>query len=185
MTISPAATPSRISTRSPARRPTRTRFSTTRPSATPSTLLTPAKVTTALDEQLFAGYIFYLNVTERELPQPVHERMLRARIPVLAMRTFGGRCATNFMNGDPDHPRRRALDAIYGRSGCRDRVEFCVRYPLSLVHVQTSVGSTGKLANLVPFLAAGRAPKPLPAPITAEIEALHRQWDAERTKGQS
>jgi aryl-alcohol dehydrogenase-like predicted oxidoreductase len=126
---------------------------------------------------LFDGYIFYLNVMERELSNAAYAQLVAGGTPILAMRTFGGRDGANYLK-NADHPRRAALEPLYQRSGCADRLEFCVRFPLSLPNVRTTIGSTGSLANLQAFLSASTAP--LDADIAAGVEALHSQWNAGR-----
>ncbi len=135
------------------------------------------KVEQAIDRNLFEGYIFYYNVTERQLSQPVQDRITAQRIPVYAMRTFGGRCPQNLLNGDPDHPRRRALDALFEASGCLTLLDFCVRFPLSHPHVVTTVGSTGKVEHLKALLDAIDRFEPLPPSVVEEIDALHAEWE--------
>jgi hypothetical protein len=73
-----------------------------------------------------------------------------------------------------------ALESIYQRSGCKNRVELCVRFPLSLPHVRTTVGSTGNPQHLRDFLEAGQSIKPLAPDVVDAIRALHRRWDGER-----
>jgi aryl-alcohol dehydrogenase-like predicted oxidoreductase len=136
----------------------------------------PAVMETAA-ASLFDGYIFYLNVMERELSNAAYAQLAAGNVPILAMRTFGGRDGVNYLK-NADHPRRAALEPLFQQSGCADRLEFCVRFPLSLPNIHTTIGSTGSLANLRAFLDAATAP--LPADVVAGIEALHAEWNANR-----
>lgn len=126
---------------------------------------------------LFDGYIFYLNVMERELSNAAYAQLAADNVPILAMRTFGGRDGVNYLK-NADHPKRAALEPLYQRSGCADRLDFCVRFPLSLPNVRTTIGSTSNPANLRAFLNADTAP--LPADVTAGVQALHGEWNANR-----
>jgi len=136
-----------------------------------------AAVLHAAAARRFDGYIFYLNVMERALSDAAYARLVADGTPILAMRTFGGRDGANYLN-NADHPRRAALEPLYQRAGCADRLEFCVRFPLSLPTVRTTIGSTGSPAHLRALLTANTAP--LDADVAAGIEALHRQWNADR-----
>ncbi|MHB9022659.1 MAG: aldo-keto reductase family protein [Armatimonadota bacterium] len=135
------------------------------------------KVMEAVEKGLFAGYIFYLNVMERQLSNAANA-LLEARLtPVLAMRTFGGRDGGNYLFGDPEEPRRKALESIYQRSGSKTKVDFCVRFPLSLPYTRTTIGSTGNREHLRTFLAAGDSFQPLAPEIVTELLKLLRTWD--------
>ncbi|OPZ86777.1 MAG: hypothetical protein BWY76_00789 [bacterium ADurb.Bin429] len=136
-----------------------------------------AAVREAVAAHIFDGYIFYLNVMERELSNAAYAQLVADGTPILAMRTFGGRDGANYLK-NADHPRRAALEPLYRQSGCADRLEFCVRFPLSLPTVCTTIGSTGSPENLQAFLSVDTAP--LDADVVAGIEALHGQWNAER-----
>lgn len=135
------------------------------------------KVIAAVEADLFDGYIFYYNVMERELSATANAVLTARGTPVLAMRTFGGRDGSNYVN-QPDHPRAQALEALYRQSGCENRVEFCVRFPLSLPQVRTTIGSSSRITHLQAFLAADR--RPLAPEIVTGIQALHQAWNAVR-----
>jgi aryl-alcohol dehydrogenase-like predicted oxidoreductase len=137
------------------------------------------KVLQAVQANLFDGYIFYYNVVEREVSNAADALMMERGTPVLAMRTFGGRDGGNFAS-DPAHPRVQAVEAFYQQSGCATRTEFCVRFPLSLPHVRTTIGSTSRVANLKLFLEAGRNPQPLAPEIVAGIQAVQNAYNAGR-----
>ncbi|NQU40033.1 MAG: hypothetical protein HQ523_08785 [Lentisphaerae bacterium] len=138
------------------------------------------KVIAALQDDLFDGYIFYYSPTERQVSEEANDLMITRHANALAMRTFGGRDGANYMTAADGSPIRAKLEAAYEASGCLSRVEFCVRFPLSLPHVRTTIGSTGNLGHLEAFLEAGRDAKPLPQPIIDQILALHRAQDDER-----
>jgi aryl-alcohol dehydrogenase-like predicted oxidoreductase len=137
-----------------------------------------ARVEQAVRNRLFDGYIFYYNVMEREVTNRLFALLEREEVPVLAMRTFGGRDRGNFMKPeDANHPRRAAVQAVFERSGCAGRTDFCVRFPLSIPFVRTTIGSTGNPQHLHALLDAGDDPEPLPESVVRELMDLHRQWD--------
>ena len=138
------------------------------------------KVIQAIEADLFDGYVFYYSPVDRELSEEANDLMISRDVSALAMRTFGGRDGGNYLTAAATHPTRVALEPVYRRSGCSSRVEFCVRFPLSLPHVRTTIGSTGNPQHLQEFLEAGRCFKPLPGDVIDDIRALHRQWDRAR-----
>lgn len=138
------------------------------------------KVIKAIAADLFDGYIFYYNVVERQVSNELTDRMERQQVSTLAMRTFGGRDGGNYLTLPATHPVRVALEPLYQQSGCASGVKFCVRFPLSLPQVRTSIGSTGNPRHLEDFLKAGQSFKPLAPEVVAGIKSLHRQWDASR-----
>ena len=138
------------------------------------------RVAKAIESDLFDAYILYYNVMECGVSSEVYRLMEARQTPILAMRTFGGRDGGNFMQAkDAANPRRAALEPLYKRSGCTNRTEFCVRFPLSIPQVRTTIGSSSSVEHIRAFLEAGRTPRPLPADVTEGIKSLHRQWEPE------
>ena len=125
---------------------------------------------------IFDGYILYYNVTECGMSNAALAEAEKAQVPLLAMRTFGGRNGTNFVCGAD--AASAELERIFERSGCRSRVEFCVRFAAGAPCVLTTVGSTSRLDHLRDFVSAGENPRPLDPLITGEILALHRRTNA-------
>ena len=135
-----------------------------------------SKVVEYVRDGVFDGYILYYNVTERGMSNAALDEVEKTGTPLLAMRTFGGRDGTNFVSGRGTASAE--LEQIFARSGCRSRVEFCVRFALSAPCVRTTVGSTSHVEHLAAFIEAGEQFKPLPTEITSAILALHRKTDA-------
>ncbi|MHB9134233.1 MAG: aldo-keto reductase family protein [Armatimonadota bacterium] len=136
-----------------------------------------AKVMQAVQDDLFAGYIFYYNVVERQLSNEANALLEARHTPVLAMRTFGGRDGGNYLLLPETDPKWRALEPLYQRSGCANRTEFCVRFPLSLPDTCTTIGSTGSRAHLQTFLDAGASFTPLAPEVVDGIKELIAEWD--------
>ncbi len=139
-----------------------------------------SKVASAIEQELFAGYIYYYNVMECELSDAVEGLVEEKNISVLAMRTFGGRDGNNYLTAEPSHQKRMLLEPYYQRSGCSNRIDFCVRFALSNPVVRTTIGSTSNPDHFNEMLEAARSPRPLSMDVVMGIRELHRRWNANR-----
>ena len=119
---------------------------------------------------LFDGYIFYYNVLECHANAAVLALLEQSRTPIFAMRVFAG--GEFFRGGSPQHQK---LDALFQQSGCKDMIEFCLRFSLSVPASVTAIAGTSKLAHLERLLDAARAFRPLDAGIMDQIRATLRR----------
>ena len=131
----------------------------------------------SLDQDLFDGYIYYFNVINREVSNPLYDALQAKAAPQLALRSLGG--ALNSFGGTNDkEAMQRELEALYTQSGAPSRLDFRYRFPLSNPNVRTTIGATSKLAHLEELLQADQNFEPLPPAIVAKIEALQSKWFA-------
>lgn len=131
-----------------------------------------------VEQDLFDSYIFYYNVTNREMTNELYDRLMRSKRPLLSLRTMGG--GPYSYRGTP-HPEaaRVAMEELFEQSGCADRVTFRYRFPLSVPGVVTTIGGPTKCDHLQAILDADRNFEPLPPQIVARIQELHRAWFAD------
>ena len=129
-----------------------------------------AKIPDYLRRQLFDGYIFYYNVFECHANDAVLSLFEQQRTPVLAMRVFAG--GELFQGGSPQHEK---LNALFLQSGCRDQVEFCLRFSLSVPASVTAIAGTSKVAHLERLIEAARAFRPLDPAIVSQIRVTLRR----------
>jgi len=134
-------------------------------------------------QDLFDAYIFYYNVVDREVPNALFDLLEGRRSKILSLRTLGGGDAKYGYTGVRDEKlvaaMRTALEDLYQRSGCSSRIEFRMRFPMSVPNVITTIGATAKMNHLKAFLECHRNFRPLAPEIVAEVRRLHRIWFAE------
>ncbi len=137
-----------------------------------------------IQEELVDAAIFYYNLVDRQVNNEVWDLIEAKKTKVFALRTLGGICpdldrvevvATN-AGADPMRSMLAALQGLYKQSGCRNWVEFSMRFALSIPNVLTTIGATNNLHHVHAFLAAERAFQPLPQDVMQQIKTLHRQW---------
>lgn len=128
------------------------------------------KVPDYIRRRLFDGYIFYYNVLECHANDTVLSLLEQHKTPIFAMRVFAG--GEFFRGGAPQH---EALDALFKKSGCRDKVEFCLRFSLSVPSSVTAIAGTSQMAHLERLLDAGRAFQPLDPEIVIQIRSTLRR----------
>ncbi len=123
----------------------------------------------ALASPLVDGLTLYWNACQRDCSEAAWQRIRSDAIPVLALRTLAG--------GPRDTEsaaRRQQAQALAQASGCADDVEFALRLACSIPVIKTTIGGTATLSHLEQFLICAAAPKPLPADVLAQWEALVR-----------
>ena len=128
------------------------------------------KVPDYIRRRLFDGYIFYYNALECHANDAVLAVLEQQRTPLLAMRVFAG---GEFFRSDS--PQRAQLDALFRESGCRDLVEFCLRFSLSVPLAATAIAGTSKVAHLERLLAVAREFRPLDPKLVSRIRATLRR----------
>jgi aryl-alcohol dehydrogenase-like predicted oxidoreductase len=131
------------------------------------------------------AFIFYLNPLQRFASNKLWDLIQDKNFPIVAMRTVSGG-DVHRLRDIPGaawkpylHDRAVEVAPIFERSGCKSWTEFCVRFAYGFPQVQSTVGSTSKLANLQEFLNAVKDIKPLPADIQSEIIKLQYRWSDE------
>jgi aryl-alcohol dehydrogenase-like predicted oxidoreductase len=112
----------------------------------------------AVEHGLFPGLIAYFNPLQRDFDTPLWNRITRDRLPILALRTLAG---ASFRTGADADPRLARLEELRAQSGCRDLVEFSMRYAWSFPFVQTTIGGTANPGHLARFLELAASPTPL------------------------
>ena len=129
--------------------------------------------------------IFYLNPLQRFAANPLWDFIVERNVPVIGMRTVCG-APVHVLRDVPgaawcDYLQKRAGEVapIYERSGLSNWTEFCVRFSFGFPQVCATVGSTARPENLREFTAAVKNPRPLPAPIQADLIRLQRRWSDE------
>ena len=134
-----------------------------------------------IEEKLVDGVIFYYNLIERQVSNEVWDRIEAKNTLVFALRTLGGICpdmerldeTLTGQGEDSMSARLAALKPLYKQSGCRNWVEFSMRFALSMPNVVTTIGATNKLQHVQAFLAAEK--RPLPQDVLKQIHTLHRE----------
>jgi aryl-alcohol dehydrogenase-like predicted oxidoreductase len=129
----------------------------------------------ALQDDLVDGYIFYYNLTERFVSNPLLELMEQRKAKILALRTLGGGQKSPKPGEAPD-PKWQALQPIFAKSGCKDWLEFSMRFILASPGVLTTICGTRNGEHLRALLAAEKSYRPLDAAAVDAVRALHRQW---------
>lgn len=127
----------------------------------------------ALDGGWFAGLMAYVNPVQRELDDPLWNRVVATETPLLALRSFGGA----FFRQPTTTPAfvQEAMDL----SGCRDWTEFCLRFAWSRPMIQTTIEGTAVRSHLDRMVEVAAKPTPLPE------EALKRLRSRERLSASS
>jgi aryl-alcohol dehydrogenase-like predicted oxidoreductase len=123
----------------------------------------------ALASQLVDGLTLYWNACQRDCSEVAWQRMRVDQIPVLALRTIAG--------GPRDTEsaaRRLKAGALAQASGCADAVEFALRLASSIPVIRTTIGGTATLSHLERYLTCAASPKPLPADVLDQWDALVR-----------
>jgi len=143
-----------------------------------------AEAATAVEGGLFDGYAFYFNALNRETNNAFFDAATEARCPLISIRSGG------FLDGDwrervsRENPGHRdlkmhdELQPLFARSGCRDWLEFSLRFLFSLESVVTAIGGTRSPAHLRRHLEIWRTASPLPQDIVAGVLDIQRRWMA-------
>ena len=134
-----------------------------------------------IEEELVDGVIFYYNLIDRQVSNEVWDLIEAKQTPVFALRTLGGICpdmerldeTLTGQGEDSMSARLAALKPLYKQSGCRNWVEFSMRFALSMPSVVTTIGATNNMKHVQAFLAAEK--RPLPEYLMKQINALHRE----------
>lgn len=129
----------------------------------------------AVQNDLVDGLIFYYNLFERFVSNELFDLIEKRKTKVLALRTLGGGRAQPTQD-----PKGQALEALFQKSGCRNMLEFGVRFVLSDPNVQTTICGTRRLEHLNALLDAARNFKPLDSAVVSEVKSLHRKWSEEK-----
>lgn len=137
-------------------------------------------------EDLIDGYIFYLNPLQRFATNPLWDRLLETRSPIIAMRTVAGGNVLDLRDVPgaawKDYLRERAGEVapIFARSGVASWPEFCLRFAHGIDGVCASVGATSRVDRLAQLVGlASRPLAPLAAADRAALETLQRRWSDE------
>ena len=128
-----------------------------------------AAVPDYIRQQFFDGYVFYYSVIECGATPALLALMEQNHVPILAMRIFAG---GEFFRGTA--PQQATLDELFRQSGCVDKVEFAMRFALSMPCSATAIAGTSKMTNLNQLLTAARNFKPLDPQIINKIRAMLR-----------
>lgn len=133
------------------------------------------------------GYMFYLNVIERNVSNQVYPLLVNSGAEIISLRALG-RIFVDYDSWDskttpmpkythPDTPRRvEELKNSYERSGCRDWLGFNTAYRRALPNVVSTIGMTTRAQHLHAYLEADRITKPMAAELAGEISALQEVW---------
>jgi aryl-alcohol dehydrogenase-like predicted oxidoreductase len=134
----------------------------------------------ALLNDLVDGYIFYYNLIERFVDNALFDLIEQRRAKILALRTLGGggTVAAAGVTPSPEQRKRQELEPLFARSGCKDWLEFSVRFVLSDANVVTAISGTRRLEHLRALLDATRVRKPLDPVLVREMKLLQRKWSA-------
>lgn len=131
-----------------------------------------------LSTNKLAGFIFYYNISNREVSNELYDAMRRADAPVVSLRTLNGGPKGFFWGNDRDPAEAQA--ALEPIRGSMDPVEFRVRFLFSDPLVRSTIGGARSPEHLQQLLDACQDATPLPDEVLESILALHRQWFAER-----
>jgi aryl-alcohol dehydrogenase-like predicted oxidoreductase len=140
----------------------------------------------AVKAGLFPAYIFYFSAGERQASNELFELLEQNQEKFLSLRTLCGglldplriRALQAREPGDAALARFEALKPIYEKSGCASWCEFSMSFLKSFPNLLTTIAGTSKPEHLQELLAADRKARPMDAPLSAEIKALHAQWSA-------
>lgn len=138
----------------------------------------------AVQADLFPAYIFYFSPGERQTSNDLFDLLEQRQEKILSLRTLcGGILDPHRIEeikarhpGDNAITRFEALKPIYEKSGCANWAEFSLSFLRAFPNLQTTIAGTSKLAHLHQLLEADRKAKPMPAPLVAQIKALHNRW---------
>jgi aryl-alcohol dehydrogenase-like predicted oxidoreductase len=138
----------------------------------------------AVQAKMFPAYIFYFSPGERQTSNELFDLLEQRKEPILSLRTLCGgildpqRIAAIRQRDPKDGAiaRFEALQPIYQKSGATSWAEFSVSFLKSFPNLVTTIAGTSSEKHLNELLEADQKSKPLPAPLVAEIRALHRVW---------
>jgi aryl-alcohol dehydrogenase-like predicted oxidoreductase len=120
-------------------------------------------------QKFFDGYVFYYSVIECGATPELLAVMEQTKTPILAMRIFAG--GEYFRGTALQQPM---LDELRHQTDCADKIEFAMRFALSVPCAVTAIAGTSKLAHLDRLLTVSRALKPLDPAIVKQIRAQLR-----------
>ncbi|MDK3157216.1 aldo/keto reductase [Kamptonema cortianum] len=130
---------------------------------------------------LFAGYIFYYNVVDREVSNLLWDKLLEKKAKIFALRTLGGGPDAMGYAGERSEEfqnrMRMRVEEIFSESGCADKQDFRLRFAISHSHVVTSIGGTSNPEHLERLLMLDSSEiKSLPDHTLMQIAQMHRDF---------
>jgi hypothetical protein len=140
----------------------------------------------ALDEgaigNLAEGFIFYFNPLQRFVSNGLWQKMTRAKVPFIGMRSVCGNnvLALRDQPGAAWKPylqeRATQIAPIFEASGESDWGRFCMRFAHSHPNLRSTVGATASRDNLSAFVNNSVSPEALPSETLQQIHDLQVQW---------
>jgi aryl-alcohol dehydrogenase-like predicted oxidoreductase len=122
----------------------------------------------AVENDLFDGFIFFLNTLDRYVDGAVFDAMVEKKRPVFAMRPFA-KAAPFFDSSHVLAPHVEQLRPAYEESGADNWLQFNMNYIFSHPNVVTTVGGTSNPDHLDDYLRAVEKVRPLSQEICLKI----------------
>ena len=147
----------------------------------------------AVVNDLFDGYIFYYSLLERQVSNEIEAVLEQKKLPILSLRPNAGGFLSNSDNmrqrrlKTPDHPAFLRLDELaplFEKSGCRDFLEFSLRFLASHSLVKTTIAGTADHAHLHSLAESVSSALPLDKNLVEEVRQLQSKWCREGLKYQ-
>jgi len=126
-----------------------------------------------LNDDLFAGYVFYHNLYLREVDSRLYDALGRSRKEVITLRALGGN--DSYFSQYFNVQQRREVEDVYSQSGCVSMLDFRISFVRSMPRLSGAVCGSSKFEHYLELSKKFKEVPPLSSHLRDRIVAVHNE----------